>query len=255
MNETENTYCVYKHTFPNNKVYIGITGMNPLYRWGKDGHGYSTQFVFRAIKKYGWDNIEHEILFENLTKDEAEQKEIELITLYKSNDPKYGYNIDGGGSSVGRRSEETKRKLSIANKGKPSWKKGRPTDEETKIKISKANSGKKRTEEAKQKISKANKGKRLSEETKIKLSESKKGDKNPSYGKSGGENPTSKAVYQIDKDTNQIIARFESLHEASRETGVYCSSISSCCTGTYETAGGFRWVHVDKFNTEEEDKI
>jgi len=28
-------YCVYKHTSPNGKMYIGMTGQNPEKRWGK----------------------------------------------------------------------------------------------------------------------------------------------------------------------------------------------------------------------------
>ena len=50
---SSNTYCVYKHTSPSNKVYIGITKRNPLTRWNA-GFGYKTQVYFwRAIVKYG----------------------------------------------------------------------------------------------------------------------------------------------------------------------------------------------------------
>lgn len=55
--------------------------------------------VFRkAIEKYGWDNFEHEIVAENLTKDEASLMEQTLInklnSLAKNNT---GYNVTGGG--------------------------------------------------------------------------------------------------------------------------------------------------------------
>lgn len=56
------------------------------------------------------------------------------------------------------RSEETRKKISEANKGKPS-----------------PNYGKKMSEEQKKKISEAKKGKHLSEETKKKMGEAKKG--------------------------------------------------------------------------------
>ena len=80
-------YIVYKHTSPSNKVYIGITSQTPERRWRKDGKGYKTHIYFwNAIKKYGWNNFKHEVLFSGLTKEEAEQKEIELIAYYKSND-------------------------------------------------------------------------------------------------------------------------------------------------------------------------
>lgn len=89
----ENNYLVYKHTTPNEKVYIGITSQSTYDRWGKNGRRYSGQPFHKAIKKYGWDNINHEILFENLSKEEAEAKEVELIDFYKSNQKEYGYNI------------------------------------------------------------------------------------------------------------------------------------------------------------------
>jgi len=38
-------------------------------------------------------------LFEHLTKIEANKKEIELISFYKSNDPNFGYNITAGGNT------------------------------------------------------------------------------------------------------------------------------------------------------------
>lgn len=28
-----NNYCVYKHTSPSGKVYVGITKLKPKYRW------------------------------------------------------------------------------------------------------------------------------------------------------------------------------------------------------------------------------
>lgn len=86
------------HIFPNNKVYIGVTKQKPEYRW-RNGTKYSdNQYMKNAIKKYGWKNIKHIILFENLTKEEAEQKEIELIKKYKANIREYGYNILAGGN-------------------------------------------------------------------------------------------------------------------------------------------------------------
>lgn len=109
-------YCVYKHTAPNGKIYIGITGRDPLKRWAA-GYGYETQVYFwRAIVKYGWVNIKHEILLDNLSKEEAEQKEIEYIQKYKSNDINYGYNIDLGYDHLN--SKEIRQKISETKKGK-----------------------------------------------------------------------------------------------------------------------------------------
>jgi hypothetical protein len=72
----------------------------------------------------------------------------------------------------GPHSDETKQKLSDANKGKT-------LSAETKQKISDANKGKTRSDESKQKISDAKKGKTHSAETKQKISDAKKGISQP----------------------------------------------------------------------------
>ena len=95
------TYCVYKHTNSiNGKVYIGITMNQPEIRWGRNGSGYSRQQFGHAISKYGWENFSHEILYKNLSQEQAFQKEIELISLYDSTNPQKGYNLAKGGADV-----------------------------------------------------------------------------------------------------------------------------------------------------------
>lgn len=107
------TYCVYIHTFPNGKVYVGITGDPPHRRWKSDGYGYHSQrLIYNAIKKYGWDNIEHEIVASNLTKEEACNFEMLLIRAFNSTDHRFGYNIDNGGFTNGKHSSETLQKIS-----------------------------------------------------------------------------------------------------------------------------------------------
>ena len=108
----DRNYTVYMHTSPSGKRYIGITCKKPEYRWNK-GKGYRDNDYFtKAIQKYGWNNIQHEILLTKLTKEEAEQMEIKLIAKYKSNQREFGYNIANGGNTIGKHSEETKRKIS-----------------------------------------------------------------------------------------------------------------------------------------------
>ena len=157
-----NNYCVYKHTSPSNKVYVGITSMNPKQRWA-NGKGYKTQMFYRAIQKYGWNNFKHEILFEGLTKNEAEQKEIELIAHYKSNRKECGYNVDNGGSSLGSHSEVTRKKMSQNMIG-DTRNRGRIHTEETRKHMSIAHIGNKLTEEAKRKLSEFNTGKKYTNE-------------------------------------------------------------------------------------------
>lgn len=107
-------YVVYKHTTPSGKVYIGITGKKPEKRW-QSGSGYKqNKHFYRAIMKYGWDNIKHEIVEDGLTKEQACDLEIKLIAEYDSTNPDKGYNHSTGGecSAVGvHHSAETRRKL------------------------------------------------------------------------------------------------------------------------------------------------
>lgn len=186
-------YTVYKHTTPNNKVYIGITRRPLNERWRK-GNGYvNNTYFYKAVCKYGWKNIKHEILFCNLSKEEAEQKEIELIKQYKSNNRDFGYNIENGGNVCGTHSQETKDKISKALKGKQNCL-GRKITQEHIMKLweGRKNAPKKPrkgiSEEHKKRISLFNKGKIVSEETRKKLSETQKErmkdpKNNPMYGK------------------------------------------------------------------------
>ena len=145
----ENNYIVYMHkNKTNNKVYIGITKQKPEYRWN-DGNGYKTQLFYKAIKKYGWENFEHIILCKQLSKKEAELKEVELIKKYKSHCCEYGYNV-----------------LNDVNKNK------------TERNLSKKRKKRIVSEITKQKLRKANLGKRLSFATKEKLRKQKIGKHN-----------------------------------------------------------------------------
>ena len=73
--QEERNYCVYAHTnLINGKMYIGISGDDPRKRWVR-GYKGSTRF-YNAIQKYGWDNFDHVILVDELTKEEACEIEI-----------------------------------------------------------------------------------------------------------------------------------------------------------------------------------
>lgn len=95
-------YKLYIHTNKTNmKRYVGITShRNPKQRWGTGGEKYkgSTRF-WNAIQKHGWDNFEHEILLTNLSKEEAEDREQFYISLFRTTDDRFGYNISKGGKS------------------------------------------------------------------------------------------------------------------------------------------------------------
>lgn len=167
------TWFLYRHTSPSGKVYIGITCQKPEHRWA-NGKGYMNTIKgpFKStIIKYGWDNIKHEVLFSGLSEDRAKLLEIELIRHYKCLG--ISLNITDGGEGVkgitpwnkgmkipyektNKRkgchlTEEHKRKLSIAHKGKHH--KGRKLSKEHIKKLSSAHIGTHVSEETKKKIS------------------------------------------------------------------------------------------------------
>lgn len=233
-------YTVYRHTTPNGKMYIGITSMKPEKRWEK-GRGYKhCPAFFKAIIKYGWENIKHEILFEGLTKKEAEAKEIEMIAFYKTTDKRFGYNIENGGNCTGTHSMETRGKISKANKG-------RIVSEETRKKASASHKGKqvgkdnpfygrKHTEENKKKQSdfmKGNayfKGHHHSDDFKRMKSEQM----SQKY-KDGG-NPRCKAVAGFDV-YGQIVRQYYSLRKASEAEGIPLTRFHNIVHKEQEAAG------------------
>jgi len=117
-NRENNKWTVYIHTSPSGKYYVGITSQKPKDRWNK-GSGYNGQIFNRAINKYGWDNISHEIIASRLTESEAKYFEVALIRELKSNKSQFGYNATMGGQGTTGfiPSEETKKKQSEAKQG------------------------------------------------------------------------------------------------------------------------------------------
>lgn len=112
-------YTIYCHTFPNGKRYIGLTKLSLNERWS-NGTGYKTcPLVDRAIKKYGWENVKHEVLGTTDNLHDAEQMEREYIQMFSTNDAKKGYNIlPGGDVSMNEPSEEIRKKLGNGWRGK-----------------------------------------------------------------------------------------------------------------------------------------
>lgn len=179
-----NIFSVYMHISPSGKRYVGITKQKVESRWQK-GYKHNSYFT-NAIQKYGWDNFEHRIIAENLSKEEACKLEMELIAKYKSNQHDYGYNCSSGGECSGMGvkhivSDETRKRMSEAHIGLQSGENhpmyGRHHTEEAKQKISEKNKGKTFTAEQREKISKANKGRKMSPEFCEKISKANKGRK------------------------------------------------------------------------------
>lgn len=226
----ENTYFLYMHINKiNNKKYIGITHQkSPELRWGINGRNYSSSpYFYQAILKYGWNNFEHIIIEEGLSKEQACQSEIDLIKKYNTQNKLFGYNILEGGNAPGI-PKEIRNKISKRLKG------------------NKNGLGKKCSEEKKQKISQAQKGRKLSEERKEKLRKPK----SISY-------PCSKEkrqkIIEAKKDKKAIICidngiEYESIHECARQLGLFATSICKVLKGKKKSTGGFHFKYKNNDN-------
>lgn len=217
---------VYKHTSPKGKVYIGITSKKPRERWA-NGNGYkSNPHFYRAIRKYGWQNFKHEILFENLTEEQANIIEQMQINYYDSTNPRKGYNISiGGGAMTGRNhSSETKAKMSKKAKGRKIWCEG--------LKLS---------DEHRQHLSESHKGLKQSEETKRKRAEKLR-------GHTVNREFLQKSI--IKRSLNgEFLGRYESLTSGAFSIGKTqkaASHISECCKGKRKSYGGYLWEYERK---------
>lgn len=238
-------YCVYIHTSPSGKRYIGQTCQDPKQRWGKNGIKYlskrKNKYIHpafaNAILKYGWDNIEHEIIASNLTKEEADNFEKILIFKLDTMNPEFGYNCTSGGSN-GTPSEETRRRQSEAQSGEKSHKYGKHLSDETK-----------------KKISDSHKGRVFSEETRRIMSEAKSGKNHPFYGTHRSEE-TKKKIREAQKMhkivqyslQGELIRVWDCMTDAGKELGIDVSNILKCCKGKRPNAGGFIWKDYNDEN-------
>ena len=240
-------YLVYKHTTPSGKVYIGLTKQTANNRW-KKGQGYtSSPHFYKAIKKYGWDNIKHEVVHEWLSRDEAVWLERELIRECNSNNPVFGYNETDGGDLGVRFNDSVRQRIS---ENKKNYYRDHPEEKE---KIANRVKGFKHSEEAKKKMRLAKIGTKVShtEEWRKKISESnrKRFDENPilkeQYTNRCRANGLKKSISVVQYSLDGIeIASFVSTKEAQRETGVSSGCISLCCLGKRKTAKGYKWRYA-----------
>lgn len=190
----------------NNKVYIGQTkNLSERMRKHKEALRSNRHFsdgLQQDWNKYGEKFFTMTVLEEiNLApKEILYSREIFWISFYRNKEGFSTYNISGGGAGGGKMAKSTKQILSrVSTENNPMYWLGKHRSEETKAKISRANKGKlsgnkhplygteghwkgkHHTEETKEKISKARKGHTVSEETRAKISASRKG--TPGYGK------------------------------------------------------------------------
>lgn len=227
----EEKYSVYIHINKiNNKVYIGQT-KSVEKRWRLNGIEYQrSSFFYSAIEKYGWDNFEHKILKDNLSKEEADYWEEYYINYYDSLNHNKGYNIRHGGSH-GALSEETKQKLSDIAKEKGLWK-GELNPRHLDPLFGERNGmyGKHHTEKTKKKISEANKGRAMSDEAKEKISKTLR-----------EHHVLAKKVLCV--ETGEI---FNSVRQAGEAYHIAHECIGRVCRGERKTAAKKHWKYIEE---------
>jgi hypothetical protein len=215
---------VYRHIRldKNEPFYIGISGNDDNLRRAYcilDRNIYWQRIA--AKTKY-----EVEIILDNLTREQACEKEIEFISLYGRRDLKMGIlvNLTDGGDGVLNHivSEETRVKMGKAQLGNKKYLLRTTPQEEINKKVSSANKGRIMSEEQKEKIRNNFKinghpslGKKASDETKEKIAASRR-----------------RKILQFDLDGN-LIKEWNSILDAKKEG--YCNAaIWRCIKGLYK---------------------
>lgn len=149
--------CIYKVTnIVNGKVYIGKTEATLILRIRRhccEARKGTNRYFYDAIRCYGWDSFSVEVIETCHNLEELNEREIYWISILKSNNKEFGYNLTEGGDGCGFSVESLKKS---ADK-----RRGKPVSDEVKKKISEGNKGKKVTisDETKKKISAALTGK------------------------------------------------------------------------------------------------
>lgn len=251
----------------NKKCYVGQTRKRVMKRIKRHINNRINYPIGNALNKHGIDNFRiHIFCIPNWLLNEYE---VDLIAKLKTQKPN-GYNIEAGGkyqplsqhsinkiketkainkSSRGiknpmygkHHTEETKKKISVANKGKI-------RTEEFRNRMSILNSGKnnsfygkKHTEEIIEKLRNINTGKKRSLESRFRQSKTTKGRKQtPEHIKNRSRSKMKKVICV---DTGII---YNSLIEASAKTNISNSHLSQCCNGIKNKAKDliFKYIEV-----------
>jgi len=202
--QSKNLCYIYKHIRLDTNVvfYIG-KGTNTN---GKYKRAYSSDRTnlhwHNIVKKYGYSV---EIIVENLTEKEANQKEVELILDYGRIDLGTGtlVNMTAGGEGVS----------------------GVIMSEKTRKKIGDAHRGRVHTEQSRKNMSEAHKGHKPTEETRNKMILSR--------------------IKPVAQCLNNIVLNEYPSAKSTQEQGFRPSHVTECCNGKRKTHGGFTWSFIE----------
>jgi group I intron endonuclease len=222
----------------NGKQYVGQTVKSLKDRWKFHCSIHSGCLAMKsAINKYGKNNFIIEPIYVSSSLEELNKKEEEYVKQYNTLVPNV-YNLMSGGDRP-TMSEESKRKMSIAKKGRPAWNKGL-TKEDPRVAshvqygsnngaYGKSHHNKPHSEQSKKKISNAKIGSVWSEETRKAMSKSKKRNK--------------QKVPVICLETGKI---YEAISYAAKDLGINSGGICNAMSGgrKRKTAGGYTFARV-----------
>ena len=229
----------------NNKIYIGQTTRtlkSRIYEYKSHyNKSHTNSHLFNSFNKYGWDNFKFTIIDTAQTINDLNSKEIKYIEEYKSNNKKFGYNIELGGNNA-IPTTETLEKMSRSHKGI------KQTTNWVNKRIANAGSedakkyGRAKTDAEKKYLSENSTkywaGKTRDEETRKKISETKKRNGPSDKLKTA----IYKTVYKRNIKTNEIIVTYESTGEAGKIEGVNQSTISRWCNKN-KIKDDFQWSY------------
>jgi group I intron endonuclease len=202
---------IYKITNKiNNKVYIGKTEYKPILRWKQhqsciDKDGYKDRPIYKALKKYGFDNFNFEVLEETESPEAREVYYISLFNSYVGFENSNGYNATLGGDGkkyAFSNQEELELLILLFNQNKPVYEIADILERDEKT-------------------------------TALKLKElGFKLDRNKL---------TKKQVVKCDRITKEEVELFNSITEAANSVDGGKQHISEVCNGSRKSAYGFYW--------------
>lgn len=227
---------VYRHIRldKNQPFYIGI-GSDSEYKRANEKARRNNIWKKIVSKSY----YEIEILFDNITYDEAKVKEVEFISLYGRIDLNTGTlsNMTAGGDGTLNMvyTAEYRKKLSDKAKAKV-------LTEEQKEKLRKFRLGVPSTAEVRAKISKALSGRKLSEKH-IKHLKNRIGERNPMFGKTGMKSANYKCHILAYRE-NELVGTFEGVNDCGRKLEIQPTKISAVLNGKRNHVGGYTFKRL-----------
>lgn len=215
----------------NGKRYIG---QRKYYGKHQDYLG-SGHLLRRAVEKYGKENFSRVILEECSSREQLNNQEKFWIQYYDAVNDNAFYNISAGGEGV------------VLANGQSVWL-GRQHSDETKAKLSQLRMGvnnpfygKHHSPETIKKLAQYSTGKKHSPETLRKMSI---GMRQNHADYNGAKNPRARRTAQYSL-SGELLHIWECAKDAATALNLNYCSITNCCTGRYNSSGGFIWRYIE----------